>query len=152
MDGRQEKRHPGVGSSGYSPAADLLISRDSGTESKLSKAVAMKKSMPFNRLIDQSSIVVLDEEWLYNYPSFFRAEEMSEKDVWKSVEQLRELDNTDSDIFSAIIEAAKHSEEEYFTHTYFPFDNESTKRKEYQREMRGINIRDVDTADEESYG
>lgn len=30
----------------------------------------MKKTMPFNRFVDSSSIVEIDEEWLYNYPAF----------------------------------------------------------------------------------
>ncbi|EXF79749.1 hypothetical protein CFIO01_10209 [Colletotrichum fioriniae PJ7] len=37
---------------------------------KRPKVTAMKKSVPFNSLIDQSSIVDLEEEWLYNYPYF----------------------------------------------------------------------------------
>ncbi|KAF4782917.1 hypothetical protein HER10_EVM0004261 [Colletotrichum scovillei] len=41
-----------------------------GEAPKRLKVTAMKKSVPFNSLIDQSSIVDLEEEWLYNYPYF----------------------------------------------------------------------------------
>lgn len=32
--------------------------------------MVMKRTMPFNNMIDASSITPLDEEWLYNYPDF----------------------------------------------------------------------------------
>ncbi|KAI1858954.1 uncharacterized protein JN550_012312 [Neoarthrinium moseri] len=34
------------------------------------KATSMKKIVPFNYMIDSFNIVEIDEEWLYNYPSF----------------------------------------------------------------------------------
>lgn len=34
--------------------------------------LVMKKSVPFNNLIDSSSIVKIEDEWMFNYPDFFR--------------------------------------------------------------------------------
>ncbi|XXH05579.1 Adenylate kinase 2 [Hypoxylon texense] len=34
----------------------------------------MKKTAPFSRLFDSTSVVEIDEEWLYNYPSFLSSE------------------------------------------------------------------------------
>lgn len=42
------------------------------------KLITMKKSQPFNTLFDQTSIVELNEEWLYNYPSFLMRDEAIE--------------------------------------------------------------------------
>lgn len=44
-----------------------------GREGRLDRkhtSMVMKRSMPFNNMIDVSSITTLDEEWLYNYPDF----------------------------------------------------------------------------------
>lgn len=38
--------------------------------------VAMKKSFPFGRLIDSSKIMDIDEEWLFNYPTFLEEREV----------------------------------------------------------------------------
>lgn len=46
-------------------------------------STTMKRSMPFNNMIDASSITVLDEEWLYNYPDFL---------VTKTLDLRHELD------------------------------------------------------------
>ncbi|KAK1637300.1 hypothetical protein BDP81DRAFT_406203 [Colletotrichum phormii] len=56
-------------------ARELSTNRYLGAKSNRPKVTAMKKSVPFNSLIDQSSIVDLEEEWLYNYPSFFGGKE-----------------------------------------------------------------------------
>ncbi|KAK1751081.1 hypothetical protein QBC47DRAFT_406337 [Echria macrotheca] len=36
------------------------------------KTAVMKKTVPFNSLLDSTSIVTLDEEWLYPYPAFLQ--------------------------------------------------------------------------------
>lgn len=44
-----------------------------GGEGRLDRkhtSMVMKRSMPFNNMIDVSSITTSDEEWLYNYPDF----------------------------------------------------------------------------------
>ncbi|KAK7716237.1 hypothetical protein SLS64_003389 [Diaporthe eres] len=52
----------------YRTLAQLL-----GADGRLDRrrtSMVMKKSMPFNNMIDASNITNLDEEWLYNYPDF----------------------------------------------------------------------------------
>ncbi|OHE95463.1 hypothetical protein CORC01_09196 [Colletotrichum orchidophilum] len=72
---RQEHRSPTI----QVPAAEtveaqsLSPSNYLGVKPKKPKVTAMKKSTPFNSLIDQSSIVDLEEEWLYNFPSFYES-------------------------------------------------------------------------------
>lgn len=41
------------------------------------QSLTMKKLIPFNNLIDVSSINALEDEWLYNYPQFFTMEEIN---------------------------------------------------------------------------
>lgn len=55
------------------------LSRPFGTDGRLDRKLppmVMKKSMPFNSMIDASSITTLDEEWLYNYPDFLLAKDI----------------------------------------------------------------------------
>jgi hypothetical protein len=40
----------------------------------------MKKAVPFNRIVDSSNIVKLDDEWLYKYPEFFGRRKMLKVD------------------------------------------------------------------------
>ncbi|KAL2874108.1 hypothetical protein SGCOL_010696 [Colletotrichum sp. CLE4] len=63
---RQEHRSPAI----QGPTAEPVEAKSLSPGIKKAKATAMKKSIPFNSLIDQSSIVDLEEEWLYNYPNF----------------------------------------------------------------------------------
>lgn len=44
--------------------------RADGIHERKRTSMVMKRSMPFNSMIDASSITALDEEWLYNYPDF----------------------------------------------------------------------------------
>jgi hypothetical protein len=39
-------------------------------------SMVMKRSMPFNSMIDVSSITNMDEEWLYNYPDFLLVDDI----------------------------------------------------------------------------
>ncbi|KAI1373906.1 hypothetical protein F4677DRAFT_427594 [Hypoxylon crocopeplum] len=41
---------------------------------------SMKKTVPFSRLFDSNSIIDIEEEWLYNYPSFLSKEKETTKD------------------------------------------------------------------------
>ncbi|KAK1963129.1 hypothetical protein LY78DRAFT_642002 [Colletotrichum sublineola] len=90
------------------PSAGLQV----GITSKKPKTLVMKKSMPFNSLIDQSSIVDLEEEWLYNYPSFFMADEKTSENL---IEEIKQLSNqTESDTSGAVITKAAKSYMEKF--------------------------------------
>lgn len=51
----------------------------------------MKKSMPYNSMIDTGSIIMIDEEWLYNYPDFLLTKKV------KLQEHLKSLFDEDSD-------------------------------------------------------
>ncbi|KAK1992783.1 hypothetical protein LX36DRAFT_731693 [Colletotrichum falcatum] len=82
------------------PSADIQV----GIASKKLKALAMKKSMPFNSLIDQSSIIDLEEEWLYNYPSFFMTDEKTPEDLLKETKQLSK--QTEGNTSGAVITRA----------------------------------------------
>lgn len=53
-------------------------------------SVAMKKSMPFNSMIDASSITTLDEEWLYNYPDFLLTKDIDRR---QELKQLRDRES-----------------------------------------------------------
>ncbi|KAF5523655.1 hypothetical protein CGCA056_v004233 [Colletotrichum aenigma] len=75
-----------------------------GVKLKATKVVSMKKSIPFNSLIDQSSIVDLDEEWLYNYPTFFSMEKQTSAKFNEEAESL--LDRTERDTSGALISRA----------------------------------------------
>lgn len=49
----------------------------------------MKKTIPFGRLFDLTSVVEIDEEWLYNYPSFLLNEAIvTDKDITKMLSSL----------------------------------------------------------------
>lgn len=51
----------------------------------------MKKTMPFNSLIDVSNIVKLEDEWLFAFPEFFKREDSLERDDYnKFLEYLGE--------------------------------------------------------------
>ncbi len=53
-------------------------------EEQIRAAESMKKSIPFSRLFDSTTVVEIDEEWLYNYPSFLSNEPTtSEADIPK---------------------------------------------------------------------
>lgn len=53
------------------------------------KDLVMKKTLPYSRFIDTSSIVNMDEEWLYNYPPFLSGEgELSATDLRQQLEEL----------------------------------------------------------------
>ncbi|KAF2469786.1 uncharacterized protein BDR25DRAFT_288189, partial [Lindgomyces ingoldianus] len=59
------------------------------------KALKMKKSIPFNSLIDTSSIVDIEEEWLYNYPAFLLGGKgMKPGDVMKQALELSKQDES----------------------------------------------------------
>ncbi|EQB54523.1 hypothetical protein CGLO_05628 [Colletotrichum gloeosporioides Cg-14] len=75
-----------------------------GVKVKASKAISMKKSIPFNSLIDQSSIVDLDEEWLYNYPTFFVTEMQTPAQFNAEAEKL--LEHIEMDTSGALITRA----------------------------------------------
>ncbi|KAK2773198.1 hypothetical protein CKAH01_13616 [Colletotrichum kahawae] len=75
-----------------------------GVKLKATKAISMKKSIPFNSLIDQSSIVDLEEEWLYNYPAFFNTERQTSDQFNDEAERL--LDHAEMDTSGALISRA----------------------------------------------
>ncbi|KAJ4409439.1 hypothetical protein N0V82_009480 [Gnomoniopsis sp. IMI 355080] len=63
--------------------------------------LTMKKLIPFNNLIDVSSINALEDEWLYSYPQFFTREEI---DLAKYVDmRVRDSDVLSRDVFGEII-------------------------------------------------
>ena len=67
----------------------ILVELLSANSSKAArKAAAMKKNMPFNTLINQSNIVDVGDEWLYNYPSFLRFEEVTPGDAKSQIQGL----------------------------------------------------------------
>ncbi|KXH48869.1 hypothetical protein CNYM01_04885 [Colletotrichum nymphaeae SA-01] len=87
---RQEHRSP----TNQASAADAGESQNVSAghylnvKSKRPKTTAMKKSVPFNSFIDQSSIIDLDDEWLYNYPSFLGGDEKTAESLH---EEMREF-------------------------------------------------------------
>lgn len=58
---------------------------------------AMKKSIPFNNLIDVRRITSFGEEWLYNYPEFLTTEEV---DIAQQINSLYQINN---DVIGGII-------------------------------------------------
>lgn len=60
-----------------------------------SKILTMKKTLPYSRFVDTTSIVDIDEEWLYNYPAFLSSEtEMSANYVRDQATTLSDLGNS----------------------------------------------------------
>lgn len=74
-----------------------------------SELIGMKKSQPFNSLFDQSSIVDLDEEWLYNYPSFLSRDELLKDAFFDSYVKEMAMTNQENDDAggSVVVKAAK---------------------------------------------
>lgn len=74
---RQEHRSPTnqVSAADAGESQNMSAGLYLNVKSKRPKTTAMKKSVPFNSFIDQSSIIDLDDEWLYNYPSFLDGDE-----------------------------------------------------------------------------
>lgn len=52
------------------------ISGADGRHERKRTPIVMKRSMPFNNMIDAKSIATLEEEWLYNYPDFLLTKEL----------------------------------------------------------------------------
>ncbi|KXH35843.1 hypothetical protein CSIM01_00557 [Colletotrichum simmondsii] len=106
---RQEHKSPAIqvpaaeSAEAQSPSPDVYL----GVKPKKPKATAMKKSIPFNSLIDQSSIVDLEDEWLYNYPNFLGGSEQTLVDFHKEVEALSRPTGS-SHSGTVITKAAKH--------------------------------------------
>ncbi|WYZ44183.1 hypothetical protein EsH8_VII_000619 [Colletotrichum jinshuiense] len=73
---------------------------------KRSEAISMKKSMPFNTLFDQSSVIELGEEWLYNYPAFFTVDHLTSEELKQDVEDLQESDAADT-ISGVVLKGAR---------------------------------------------
>ncbi|KAF4812302.1 hypothetical protein CGCSCA5_v009306 [Colletotrichum siamense] len=71
---------------------------------KATKAISMKKSVYSEGLIDKSPVVALDEEWLHNYPTFFRTELQTSDQFNKETESL--IENTEKDTSGALITRA----------------------------------------------
>lgn len=69
---KRQKNEQGQQSSGLS-LTQLGIA--TGLDNR--RSLTMKKLIPFNNLIDVSSINTLEDEWLYNYPQFFTMEEIN---------------------------------------------------------------------------
>ncbi|KAG6361447.1 hypothetical protein INS49_009674 [Diaporthe citri] len=91
--------------SDYRALAQLL-----GADGRLDRkrtSMVMKKSMPFNNMIDASSITTLDEEWLYNYPDFLLTKNIDlhqqlKSAFAKSFDQYRLVDEYSSVIVKAL--------------------------------------------------
>jgi hypothetical protein len=60
----------------HHPVAGELV--DHSVDNVAQKVVAMRKHIPFGGLVDLSSIVEVEEEWLYSYPSFLIQEKEKE--------------------------------------------------------------------------
>lgn len=60
----------------YGASAKLLPVGADVHQDRNRSATVMKRSMPFNNMIDAKSITTLDEEWLYNYPDFLLAKKL----------------------------------------------------------------------------
>lgn len=86
----QPKRQK-VGGQGDQPGTELdrlLLKRFQETSGRLDgqRALTMKKAMPFNNnLMDASSIVNVDEEWLYVYPAFLTTKRIDLDEQLKSI-------------------------------------------------------------------
>ncbi|KAG8169525.1 hypothetical protein KVR01_000270 [Diaporthe batatas] len=64
------------------------LSKLSGVDARFDRkriSMVMKKFMPFNSMIDASSITPLDEEWLYNYPDFLLVKDIDLQDQLKKL-------------------------------------------------------------------
>ncbi|RYP52323.1 hypothetical protein DL768_002535 [Monosporascus sp. mg162] len=58
-------------------------------EEKVRQTESLEKTVPFGRLFDSTTIVEIDEEWLYNYPLFLSDEtRMTDNDISKMLEDL----------------------------------------------------------------
>lgn len=93
------------------------------------KTVPVKKSQPFNSLFDQSSIVELNEEWLYNYPSFFMRDDadhhLDESSLPAEIQKIADSHRGSDDaggsiVFKAAKELAEKQPEEYDPETRGP--------------------------------
>ncbi|KAF9875003.1 hypothetical protein CkaCkLH20_07697 [Colletotrichum karsti] len=110
----QPKRHSastGMDGDPWSPTHSSTLNLQGQSESlqekKATKTLTMKKSMPFNSLVDQSSIVELDEEWLYNYPPFFTDRELTDVDLKEEVGRI--IEPTEGDASGAVVTRAAHA-------------------------------------------
>ncbi|KAF3767081.1 hypothetical protein M406DRAFT_251646, partial [Cryphonectria parasitica EP155] len=58
------------------------------------RSLTMRKSTPFNSMIDASSISLLDEEWLYKYPDFLMTKKIDLPQLLKSLEAKKSFEST----------------------------------------------------------
>ncbi|KAF2108502.1 hypothetical protein BDV96DRAFT_652751 [Lophiotrema nucula] len=112
MTTSQSKRHQIASEPNQAPfpAGNSIPAVQSMAAAQISKAarkaISMKKSNPFNSLIDSTSIVDIDEEWLYNYPSFLLYEmTMSAEEVPELLKTL--LDQEDDAAGHVVLDEAK---------------------------------------------
>jgi hypothetical protein len=74
---REPKRHPWVETDSVAQLLEhlLLVATNTVRPGLKLKTAVMKKTIPFNSLLDLTNIVALDEEWLYAYPAFLQRDE-----------------------------------------------------------------------------
>lgn len=95
-------------------------------------SMAMKRSMPFNTMIDASSITTLDEEWLYNYPDFLMTKTM---DLVHQLQLLfdpkpapgryRPINESVSSIIDKALDSLERPPPEKFSFTKFDVDGDN---------------------------
>lgn len=106
-----------------------LVGADSRLDRKRT-SVAMKRIMPFNNMIDTSSIVPLEEEWLYNYPDFLMIKKINLQEELKRLlkersyqSMYRPVYQSPSSIVDKELESLKKTPPEEFRFTLFKRDH-----------------------------
>lgn len=132
------------------------LSNPFGTDGRGDKRpapTAMKKSMPFNNMIDASSINNLEEEWLYNYPDFLLEKKIDLHHQLKLLhddtkKQYNTVYDSPSSVIDKALKALKRAPQEEFPFSVVAVDNEDSEsddeslvaslpKQKNQRQRRG---------------
>ncbi|KAL7628822.1 hypothetical protein AAE478_000337 [Parahypoxylon ruwenzoriense] len=80
------------------PKRQQALSEGTSRESR-----SMKKTVPFSRLFDSNSIVEIEEEWLYNYPTFLMNDEGKTDDDIHKILKTQDGQDTDADVNERVV-------------------------------------------------
>ncbi|KUI72184.1 hypothetical protein VM1G_08061 [Cytospora mali] len=98
------------------------------------RSLTMKKLLPINSLIDVSSIVNLEEEWLYNYPEFLSTEDVDlEKRINSIITSGRFNSDESEGIIADILKKHRCSKKSFSVSLWGVFRVDTPKQKHIGR-------------------
>lgn len=108
-----------------------VLSKHFGADGRLDRkrnSMVMKRSMPFNSMIDASSITNLDEEWLYNFPEFLTTKSIDMHHQLKllfdeQLAQYQPINESVSSIIDKALESVKKPPPEKLSFTNYEPDH-----------------------------